>query len=172
MKGPRVSDTSGLRRLSQTFTFDGADVDDVARVLAEEPLVGPNSVFGNKKVKKAGSAGAVRRLEGFEPAPVPLLRFDVELRQEPTDDGVQVLVEFSQPARHRPYLAGQFVWLLSAGGHGAVLDEEINTPTALEIVDRPLCGHRFSIRRWLFFAGGHQRLMAEATANIRALLDG
>jgi hypothetical protein len=167
-----VSDTSDLRRLSQTFPFDGAAVDDVARVLAEEPLVGPRSVFGDKKAKTAGAAGAVRRIEGFEPAPVPLLRFDVELRQEPTDDGVRVLVEFSQPGRKRPYLVGQFVWLLSAGGNGAVLDEEINTPTALEIVDRPLHGHRFSVRRWLFFAGGHKRLMTEATANIRALLHG
>lgn len=161
---------AGLRTLSQTFTFAGADVDDVARVLAEAPLVGPNSVFGNKKVKSAAPPGKVRRTEGFEPAPVPLLRFDVELRQEPTDRGVHVLVEFSQPGRKHPYLEGQFVWLLSAGDQGAILNEEINTPTALDIIDRPLHGRRFSVRRWLFFAGGHKRLMAEATTNIRTLL--
>ncbi len=166
-----MNDLPRLRTLSQTFTFAGAHADDVARVLAEAPLVGPNSVFGNKKVTSAGSPGTVRRMEGFEPAPVPLLRFDVGFRQERTDTGVQVIVDFSQPGRKRPYLTGQFVWLLSDGGVGAILDEEINTPAALGIVDRPLHGRRFSARRWLFFAGGHRRLMAEATTNMRALLD-
>lgn len=165
-----MNDGLRLRTLSQTFAFAGAHVDDVARVLAQAPLVGANSVFGNKKVTSAGSSGEVRRMEGFEPAPLPLLRFDVGFRQEPTDTGVNVVVEFSQPGRKHPYLTGQFVWLLSDGDDGAILDEEINTPAALAMVDRPLHGHRFSARRWLFFAGGHQRLMAEATTNIRALL--
>ena len=109
---------------------------------------------------------------GFEPVPVPLLRFDVEMRQRRTETGVEVIVEFSQPDLRRPYLAGQFVWLLSDvdDGKAAVLREEINTPTALQIVERPLHGSRFNVRRFLFFAGGHKRLMKDVVRNIRDLL--
>ena len=87
------------------------------------------------------------------------------------DERPWVRFDFDQPQRRRPYLAGQFVWQLrDEADTTAVLHEEINTPTALAIVDRPLHGSPWSFRRWLFFAGGHQRLMKEATANIRHLL--
>ncbi len=110
---------------------------------------------------------------GFQPVPLPLLRFDVELRQRRRETDTEVIVEFSQPHLKRPYLVGQFVWLLgdTDDGSGAVLQEEINTPAALEIVERPLHGHALSIRRFLFFAGGHKRLMESVAANLRRLLD-
>ena len=113
-------------------------------------------------------------MTGFEPVPLPLLRFDVEMRQQQTETGVEVIVEFSQPDLSQPYLAGQFVWLLSKtdDGTGAVLQEEINTSTALGIVARPLQRDRFSFRRVLFFVGGHKRLMKDVASNIRGLLDG
>lgn len=161
-----------LRTLAQTFRFPGADAAGIARLLATAPLVGEESIFG-QRAGRATSDGGVRRLLGFEPVPVPLLRFDVALRQEAMPTGLWVLVEFTQPGRRRPYLEGQFVWLLSdiTGATGAELREEINTPAALEIVDRPLHGHRFSFRRSLFFAGGHRRLVRDVVANIRTLLE-
>ena len=167
-----MDDTAGLRTLNQTFRFPGASAGTLAQILAEAPLVGDGSIFGSRKVKSTTTEDDVRRAVGFEPAPIPLLRFDTELRQQRTDHGVQVILEFSQPDRQRPYLAGQFVWLLTDtdDGTAAVLQEEINTPVALGIVDRPLHGRRLSFRRWLFFAGGHRRLMKDVEKNITALL--
>ena len=164
---------SGFRTLSQSFRFPGATADELAHVLAEAPLVGEASILGNRVAKSTASEGGVRLVSGFQPAPGPLLRFDVEMRQVRTETGAQVVLEFSQPHRRRPYLAGQFVWLLSnaADGRAAVLQEEINTPTALAIVDRPLHGHRPSLRRYLFFAVGHKRVMRDVEANIAALLE-
>ncbi len=81
-----------------------------------------------------------------------------------------VLLEFTQPQRCRPYLAGQFVWLLEDEPDAAVLHEEINAPAALNIVNRPLHGSALSLRRWLFFNGGHQRLMKSVAGSISALL--
>ncbi|MCP4225289.1 MAG: hypothetical protein GY773_18275, partial [Actinomycetia bacterium] len=76
-----------------------------------------------------------------------------------------------QPQRRRPYLAGQGVWQLEDGPDTtAVLREEINTSFALGIVSRPLHGSALSFRRWLFFAGGHQRLMKDLASNLRELL--
>ena len=93
------------------------------------------------------------------------------MRQRVTDSGALVVLEFSQPDCDPPYLAGQFVWKLEDEPNGtAILQEEINTPAALETVSRSLHGSSPSFRRWLFFAGGHQRLMKEVAANLRSLL--
>ena len=167
-----MRERSGFGTLSQTFRFQSASMDDLANVLANAPLTGTGSIFGNRKTRSVSSEGNVRGMTGFEPVPVPLLRFDVEMRERRTETGIEVIVEFSQPDLRHPYLAGQFVWLLSDADNGkaAVLREEINTPSALSIVKRPLHGHRFSFRRFLFFAGGHKRLMKDVAANIRNLL--
>ncbi|NNF56154.1 MAG: hypothetical protein HKN03_17130 [Acidimicrobiales bacterium] len=159
-----------LRELAQTFHFPGSSQVQLAHVLATAPLVGDGSIFGSRAVKSTRTSGSVRRATGFEPAPIPLLRFDVEISQEIISTGTLVLLEFSQPHRRRPYLAGQFVWLLEDAPDMAVLREEINTPAALEIVKTPLHGSPLSFRRWLFFKGGHQRLMNEVAANIGTLL--
>ncbi|MGI9657562.1 MAG: hypothetical protein ACR2OD_01540, partial [Gaiellaceae bacterium] len=167
-----MHDRSGLRELSQTFTFPNATSAELADVLARAPLVGRGSIFGKKVTSSTRSEGNVRYAYGFQPAPGPLLRFDVVLTQAPSNRGLMVRLELLQPSRRRAYLEGQFVWLLTDApdSSGAVLQEEINTPTALELVDRPLHGSPFSLRRFLFFAGGHERLMKDAAANIRQLL--
>ena len=167
-----MADKSDLRTLSQTFRFSETSMGDLARVLAKAPLTGAGSIFGNRKTKSTSTQAEVRKMIGFQPVPVPLLQFDVEMRQNRTEERVEVLIEFSQPELTRPYLAGQFVWLLTNTDEGAVLQEEINTPRALSIVEQPLHGHRLSLRRLLFFAGGHQRLMKDVVANLRNLLSG
>lgn len=159
-----------MRELAQTFRFSGVTERQLARVLATAPLVGVGSVFGVRTAKSTSTSGTVRRAIGFEPAPIPLLRFDVEMTQQETSSGTYVLLEFTQPQRRRPYLAGQFVRLLKTESDATVLQEEINTRAALEIVSRPLHGSALSPRRWLFFKGGHQRLMKGVAGNIRALL--
>jgi hypothetical protein len=160
-----------MRELTQTFRFPGASAEQLAHILATAPLVGDESIFGNRTVKSTSTDGDVRRAVGFEPAPIPLLRFDVAIHQEDTNSGTLVILEFTQPRQRRPYLAGQFVWQLQDGHEAtAVLQEEINTPTALGIVNRPLHGSPLSFRRWLFFTGGHQRLMKEVVDNLRSLL--
>ena len=45
------------------------------------PLVGEESIFGNRRARTTSSEGPVRRIAAFEPAPIPLLRFDVEMRR-------------------------------------------------------------------------------------------
>lgn len=160
-----------MRELTQTFRFREATKDRLAEILATAPLVGENSIFGNRRVGSTSTEAGIRQAIGFEPAPIPLLRFDVKLQQQVTDDLITVILDFEQPGRVRPYLAGQFVWLLSdEPGPTAVLREEINTPAALSIVEQPLHGSPMSFRRWLFFAGGHQRLMKDATDNLEHLL--
>ncbi len=160
-----------MRELAQSFQFPGASGAQLADILATAPLVGQDSIFGNRKVKSTSTDVGVRRALGFEPAPIPLLRFDVEIRLQDTDSGTLAIVEFDQPQRRRPYLEGQFVWQLEDGPDTtAVLREEINTPAALGIVNRPLHGSALSFRRWLFFAGGHQRLMKDLANNLRDLL--
>ncbi|MGI9605949.1 MAG: hypothetical protein ACR2P0_07390 [Acidimicrobiales bacterium] len=159
-----------MRELAQTFRFGGVTSDRLAEVLATAPMVGSASIFGNRTTKSTSTEGNVRRAIGFEPAPIPLLCFDVEMTQQAADNGLSVVLDFTQPARRNPYLAGQFVWFLEDDSDGALLREEINTPAALEIVGRPLHGSGRSLRRWLFFSGGHQRLMKDVVVNIEALL--
>ena len=159
-----------MRELSQSFRFPGATGEQLADLLRTAPLVGEGSIFGQRTVKSTSTDGTVRRAEGFEPIPLPLFRFDVELRQERNEAGPYVTIEFSQPNRRRPYLAGQFVWLLLDDGPAAVLREEINTEEALKLVSRPLDGAPGSLRRFLFFTGGHQRVMSDVANNLRGLL--
>ncbi len=160
-----------MRELTQTFHFPGASADRLAHVPASAPLVGEASIFGKRNVRGTATADGVRRAVGFEPAPIPLLRFDVEMRQETTRSGSLVLLEFSQPERSRPYLAGQFIWeLVDEPDETAVLHEHINTTQALAIVSSPLHGPRPSLRRELFFRGGHQRLMKDTASNLHSLL--
>ncbi len=160
-----------MRELAQTFRFPGASAEQLTHVLATAPLIGDESIFGNRTVKSTSTDRDVRRAVGFEPAPIPLLRFDVAIRQQESDTGTLVILEFTQPHRRRPYLAGQFVWQLHDGHQAtAVLQEDINTPTALGIVNRQLHGSPLSFRRWVFFTGGHHRLMKEVADNLRSLL--
>lgn len=160
-----------MREMRQTFRFASTSARALADLLATAPLVGADSIFGNRSVQSTRTEAGVRHLKGFEPVPVPLFRFDIELRQRLAGSGAIVVLEFSQPELDRPYLAGQFVWELEDGPDGtAVLREEINTPAALGIVSRPLHGASPSLRRWLFFTGGHQRVMMEVAANLRSLL--
>lgn len=159
-----------MRELAQTFRFPGSTTSQLANLLATAPLVGPESIFGPRTVESSSTKDNVRYAVGFEPAPIPLLRFDVEISQEDTGSGTRVLLEFTQPQRQRPYLVGQFVWMLEDTPDGVILREEINTSAALEIVSRPLHGSALSVRRWLFFKGGHQRLMKDTSGNIRELL--
>lgn len=160
-----------MKELSQTFRFPGASAGQLAGLLATAPLVGNNSIFGDRKVKSTSTNAGVRRAIGFEPAPIPLLRFDVEIRQRDTETGTLVVLDFEQPQQRRPYLTGQFIWQLQDGPDTtAVLQEDINTETALAIVSRPLHGSTPSFRRWLFFTGGHQRLMGDVAGNLRELL--
>ncbi|MCP4385665.1 MAG: hypothetical protein GY798_30365 [Hyphomicrobiales bacterium] len=165
-----MDDRSRLRTLSQTFRFEDADTSRLAEVLAQAPLVGAGSIFGKRTILTTASEGETRIIHGFEP--VPLFRFDVMMQPRAIDTGVEVIVTFSQPERRRPYLAGQFVWLLSDAEDqtAAILREEINTPVALAIVDEPLDGAPYSLRRFLFFAGGHKKLMQDMATNLRALL--
>lgn len=158
-----------MRELTQTFRFPDTTASQLAHVMATAPLVGDNSIFGNRTVESTTTDDEVRRAIGFEPAPIPLLRFDVEIRQKSTDKGTLILFELKQPKRRQPYLAGQFIWQLEDEGSAAVLHEHINTPTALALVDRPVHGSPLSFRRWLFFNGGHERLTNDVVARLRDL---
>jgi hypothetical protein len=157
----------GRPTLAQRFEFRGAGVsaDKVAHLLVSAPMAGEGSVFGARRGREATSDGS-RVLRDFSPAPG--FHFDVEL--ERVDH--TIIVEFSQPGRSRPYLHGHLAWILEDLPDGAVLDEQINTERALELVDEPLSGTQPSLRRWLFFRAGHARVMRHVTANLAQLLDG
>lgn len=83
-----MPEQSGLRTISQTFEFPGATLDGLAQVLATAPLTGPASIFGKRKTQSVSSAENVRKITGFEPVPLPLLRFDLEIRQRQIATGV------------------------------------------------------------------------------------
>ena len=162
-----------MRTLRQTFRFASVSARDLAEVLATAPLVGNDSIFGHRSVASTWTEAGVRHLKGFQPVPVPvpLLRFDIRIQQRAAASAVLVVMEFLQPECDRPYLSGQFIWVLEDEPDGtAVWREEINTPAALAVVSHPLHGASPSLRRWMFFAGGHQRLMKEVVANVRSLL--
>ena len=81
-------------------------------------------------------------------------------------------MRFTQPDRVVPYLQGDLLWSINDDvAKGAVLDEQVNTERALQVVSDPLDGDRRSLRRWLFFRIGHKQVMRGATRNIAALLD-
>ena len=157
----------GLDTLEQRFQFTGPAV--TAAVLKEllrtAPLVGKGSVFGDRPGVEVEAGEGSRSLRGFSPAPG--FRFDVDL----TERAGGFTVNFSQPDRDVPYLQGSFLWLISDDGTDAVLDEQINTAQALEVVDEPLGGSRPSLRRWLFFRAGHKQVMNGAVTNLAALVD-
>lgn len=156
----------GETTLVQTFLFDdGVTAASIGEVLRSAPLVGPDSIFGERPGSEEAARDEVgRRLRGF--SPVPGFRFDVELA-EPVE-GVFV-ASFAQPDLRSPYLEGDAVWIVSDGADGAVFEEEINTERALTIGSSPLTGPKRSLRRWLFFRVGHSRVMADATRRIAIL---
>ena len=163
----RLGTRNGLTTLEQRFRFTArVDAGAVADVLAGAPLIGANAIFGRRPGTEEPSRQP-RTVRGFSPAPG--FRFDVELTR--ASDAV-FLVRFTQPDRRVSYLQGEFVWAIGDEPGGAVLDEQINTQRALEIVDEPLSGARPSLRRWLFFRAGHRRVMAGAAKNIAELLHG
>lgn len=157
----------GLRTLEQRFRFtgEGATADEIAAVLLTAPITGGGSIFGERPGKLATRTEASWTLVGFSPAPG--FRFDVHLDRQSQS---LFLVRFSQPDRNTPYLAGEFVWSITDEGDGAVLDEQINTERAAEVVSEPLTGPRSSIRRWLFFRVGHPQVMRRATGNVATLV--
>lgn len=158
-----------LTTLEQQFRFEGADTTAAAisNVLRTAPLVGETSIFGPRPGQAHSDTGSSRHLSGFSPAPG--FRFDVELTE--LDDG-EFLVRFSQHDRAVPYLEGDLLWIVTDLDGSVLFDEQINTDRALQIVLKPLTGPSPSLRRWLFFRMGHQRVMAQATDNIAALLSG
>jgi hypothetical protein len=155
----------GREALEQKFLFTGAQAAAVADVLLSAPLVGDDSVFGNRPGVEVETSDTSRSMRGFSPAPG--FRFDVELTHRGEGGFV---VRFSQPARRVPYLAGDLLWTISDEADGAVFDEQINTERALQSVDVPLGGDRPSLRRWLFFRVGHKQVMLGATKSIAAIL--
>ena len=99
-----IASHGGLTTLVQHFRFEGASASEVAGVLATAPLVGPDSVFGDRPGSDGGP-GSARRLTGF--SPVPGFRFDVHMVE--LEPGV-LRVRFSQPERAAPYLDGDLLW--------------------------------------------------------------
>lgn len=174
-RGRRGDETS----LAQTFEFpDGITASAISDVLRSAPLVGADSVFGERPGDEHGRDGphdsptrssstpSSRRLSGFSPAPG--FTFDVDLAEREPDVFV---VSFSQPDRATPYLAGDAVWIVADGPASAraCLDEEINTERAGSFGADPLTGSRPSLRRWLFFRIGHAQVMRDATTRIASL---
>lgn len=90
-----------MRELTQTFRFPGGSKDRLAEVLATAPLVGENSIFGSRTARSTSTDSGIRQAIGFEPAPIPLLRFDVMLEQQVVDDRTVVILTFEQPDRSR-----------------------------------------------------------------------
>ena len=155
----------GLPTLEQRFEFSGSRVDGaaLADVLMSAPLLGERSIFGKRPGADSATADGHRHIRGF--SPVPGFVFDVGLR--PVTDGFAV--RLGQPARSRPFLDGEMLWIVADLPNGAVLDEQINTERALETVE-PLSGAARSVRRWMFFRVGHKQVMQGATKNIAALI--
>ena len=158
---------AGRATLEQGFRFDGpgADTAAICDILRRAPLVGSNSIFGDRPGDEAPTTNGTRNLRGFSPAPG--FRFDVELAER--SPGV-FRVRFSQPDRRVPYLEGDLLWTVSAVGDSVVLGEEINTSSVLAAELQPLEGARPSLRRWLFFRAGHKQVMLGAAKNIARLV--
>lgn len=158
----------GLTTLEQRFRFggEGANAAAVASVLLTAPLIGGDSVFGERPGEEGPRTDSSRTLGGFSPAPG--FRFDVTLAQQ--EMGV-FLVRFSQPDRKVPYLQGEVVWIIADEGDGAAFDEQINTESAFQVANEPLRGPGPSLRRWLFFQVGHKNVMNRATNRIAVLIN-
>lgn len=158
---------NGRTSLEQEFRFtgDALDVAAVDAVLFGAPLVGERSIFGPRPGTEVAQDECSRQLRGF--SPVPGFRFDVTMTR--LGEGL-FRVRFSQPERARPYLEGDAVWSVRAEPGAVVFDEQINTERALTTGGQPLGGPAPSLRRWLFFRMGHERVMATATTNVASLL--
>lgn len=158
---------NGLVTLEQRFRFEGPGVSATAigDLLLQAPLTGDGSIFGERPGAEGPRSTASRSLRAFSPAPG--FRFDVHLERR---DAGLFSVRFAQPDRKVPYLQGVFMWGIEDGNGGAVFHEQINTVRALEVGGEPVSGPKPSLRRWLFFRMGHERVMAAATTNIAALL--
>lgn len=166
-----------LTTLEQRFRFEGRGITarGFADLLLAAPLVGPGSVFGNKKGQEDKDARTekLRILRGFSPA--PFFTFDLKIQR--IDDSVKgsptFLVRFSQPDAFVPCVLGGCIWIFRDEGVRAgvvVLDEQINTEKAAEVGAEPLTGESFSLRRALFFRIGHPKVMVQVTENLAALL--
>lgn len=153
--------------LEQRFELRGPHVDRamVSDVLMTAPMLGARSIFGERPGTEGAGSDGSRHLRGF--SPVRGFVFDVDLRR--IDEGF--VVRLSQPGRRKPYLHGDMLWIVDDTPGGAVLDEQINTGRALQVVDEPLGGAPRSLRRRLFFRVGHKQVMLGATRNIGALID-
>ena len=154
----------GHTTLSQTFFFERASAEALAEALWEKPLIGSHSVFGPQKRAEVGRDDERRTLRDFSPAPGFL--FDVVMIRKGND----FVVQFSQPRRDVPILAGEILWSFRDVEGGAVLQEEINTELASEHVSHPLSGPKPSVRRWVFFRVGHAQVMKNATRNLAGLV--
>lgn len=161
---PETARHGALRTMQQQFCFPGLGVEDLARILWTAPLLGESSIFGQRPGATADVTHDSRTVHDF--SPVFGFRFDLTMRK--ARDHV-LLVGFAQPRRKVPYLSGELVWFLSEGSSGAVLDEQINTARARELVPYPIHGPGRSLRRWLFFRSSHSKLMDELVQNIAAL---
>lgn len=161
----RLGKRDGYTTLEQRFRFDGVDATAVTSVLMTAPLVGADSIFGNRPGTEVTHTAQRRSLQGFSPAPAFRFNVDMELRNQS-----EFVVRFTQPLRRVPYLQGSFLWTVTDEGDGAVFDEQMNTARALAVSSEPLGGPRPSLRRWLFFRAGHKQVMANATGNIASLL--
>ncbi len=158
---------AGRATLEQSFRFDGPGVGAAAirDILLQAPLIGSNSVFGDRPGNEKPATASQRTVRGFSPAPGFL--FDVEMTERA--QGV-VVVTFSQPGRTVQYLEGDLLWTVSDAEDGAVFHEQINTGAALDEGLQPLGGAKPSVRRWLFFRVGHKQVMLGAAKNIASLV--
>ncbi|MDJ0925562.1 MAG: hypothetical protein QNJ77_13470 [Acidimicrobiia bacterium] len=157
---------AGQTTLEQRFRFEGpgADAAAIGSVLLNAPLVGGDSIFGDRPGEEAPSTEGQRSLYGFSPAPG--FRFDVDIKER--SPGV-FLVRFAQPGRRVPYLAGDLLWTVADESGAVVFREQINTAETIDAGLQPLAGGKPSLRRWLFFRLGHRQVMIGAMANIARL---
>ena len=161
---PETARHGALHTMQQQFCFPGMGLDDLARILWTAPLLGERSIFGPRPGATAEQTHDTRTVHDF--SPVFGVRFDVTMRKAREH---VLLVGFAQPRRRVPYLSGELVWFLSEGSNGAILDEQINTARARELVPYPVHGRSRSLRRWLFFRSGHIKVMDELVQNIASL---
>ena len=162
--GAEHSYRNGRGTLSQQFRFEGVSAASLMSGLFRAPLLGAASIFGTRPGREGERTETSWRLHDF--SPVAGFIFDVELNQK----GEQSVVRFSQPGRSVPYLQGEALWTITDSGPWAQLDEQINTPAALEVVSEPLGGPRRSLRRRLFFMIGHRQVMSGAMENLATWL--
>lgn len=163
---PKIAERNGLTTLNQRFVFENVTTERLTKVIWERPLVGNGAIFGNL-AREGQDTPKGRLARDFRPAPT--FCFDVRIRKEA--EGM-FIVNFSQPGRDVPYLAGDALWTIydSPTGEGALLVEHINDLTAVEKRCLPLTGAKPSLRRWFFFRFGHANVMDTLVKRVAALL--